>query len=147
MVNAHIPHREAQTRTILTIAPWGWYGQRVGRFLTRGYKIWDWRINEASRWLYHVKGQTMDIYTPLAIPLYANRPNCWTRSQLDVPQEEYGTICSVRNVGLAAYSVTSFSEAPPTPLVPTDFWSIIERWGNTWMRKNLTIRGDVSWLV
>jgi hypothetical protein len=89
----------------------------------------------------------MDNYTPSAIPLYANRPNCWTRSQLDVPQEEYRTICSVWNVGLAAYSVTSFSEAPPTPPVPTDFWGIIKRWGNTWMWKNLTIRGDVSWLV
>jgi hypothetical protein len=46
MVNAHIPHREAHTgqlklweQVLLTIAPQGWYGQQVGRFLTRSYKI------------------------------------------------------------------------------------------------------------
>jgi hypothetical protein len=89
----------------------------------------------------------MDMYTPSAVPLYANQPNCWTRSRLDVPQKELGIICSIQNVALAVYSMVSSSMGPPTLAPPTDFWSAVKGWGNTWMWGNLTKRGDVSWLV
>ncbi len=97
--------------------------------------------------LYHINGPVMDIYTHTAIPPYANQPKCWTRSLLDVASKELGDICTVWSVGLAAYSITLSSAGPPTPAPPTDFWSIIKGWGNTWMWDNLTIRGDITWLA
>ncbi len=69
------------------------------------------------------------------------------RSWLDVTHEEFGNICSVRNVGLAVYSVISSAAGPPTPAAPTDFWSVVKGWGNTWMWDNLIIRGDVTWFT
>ncbi len=119
----------------------------MGWFLTKGHKIWDWHYDKDAKRVYHIKGQTMDIYTPSTVPLYANQPNCWTQSQLDVPHEELGDICSVQNAALAVYSVVSSSAGPPTLAPPTDFWRVVEGWGNTWMWDNLTLRGDVSWLV
>ncbi len=41
----------------------------------------------------------------------------------------------------------SSAAGPPTPAAPTDFWSVVEGWGNTWMWDNLIIRGDVTWLA
>jgi hypothetical protein len=140
-------HGTLWEQVLFTLAPQSRASQRVGRFLTKGHKIWDWCYDEGAKCVYHIKGQTMDIYTPSAIPQYANCPNCWTRSRLDVPHEELGKICSVQNVTLAVYSVVSSCAGPPTPAPPTDFWSMVESWGNTWMWDNLTIRGDISWLA
>ncbi len=140
-------HERLWEQVLYSLAPRHWANQSVGRFLTKGHKIWDWRYDEEAKRVYHIKGQRMDIYTPSVIPFYANQPNCWTQSWLDVTHEELGNICSVRNVGLAVYSVISSAAETPTPAAPTDFWSVVEGWGNTWMWDNLIIRGDVTWLA
>jgi len=133
-------------QVLLAIAPRGSYRQRLGRFLNKGHKIWEWQINKDSRQLYHIKGQTMDIYIPSAPAPEANRPINWTRLREEVPREDLGMICSVQNHGLAEYRVTSTSLAPVPPPAPTDFWGIIDKWGNGWMWNNLIIRGDALWL-
>jgi hypothetical protein len=89
----------------------------------------------------------MDIYTPSAIPLYANRPNFWMRSWIKVPWEELGDTCLVKPVALAVYSILSTSASPPTPIPPADFWHAIKVWGNSWMWDYVLIRGEVSWLA
>ena len=88
----------------------------------------------------------MDIYIPSAPAPEANRPINWTRLREEVPREDLGMICSVQNHGLAEYRVTSTSSAPVPPPAPTDFWGIIDKWGNGWMWNNLIIRGDALWL-
>jgi hypothetical protein len=113
----------------------------------RGHKIWEWQYHEDSNRLFHLKGLLMDIYTPSAIPQYANRPNFWTRSRIKVPWEELGDICLVKPVALLVYSVLSTSASPPNPIPPADFWHAIKVWGNSWMWDNLSIRGEVSWLA
>jgi hypothetical protein len=133
-------------KVLLSIAPQGCYGRRIGRLLTKGHKIWEWQIDEESWQLFHIKGQTMDIYMPSTIPSYANRPNCWTRSEHDRPLEEQGTICLVRNVSPIVLAVTSSSAGPPIQQLHKNLWDIIKGWGNTWIWENLTIRGEVSWL-
>ncbi len=140
-------HKRLWEQVLYSLAPRHWANQSVGQFLTKGHKIWDWRYDEEAKCVYHIKGQRMDIYTPSAVPFYANQPNCWMQSWLDVTHEEFGDICSIRNVSLAVYSVISTAAGPPTPAAPTDFWSMVEGWGNTWMWDNLIIRGGVTWLA
>jgi hypothetical protein len=84
----------------------------------------------------------MDIYTPLAIPWYSNRPNFWTRSRIGVPKEEVGDICSVKPVALAVYSILTSTAPAPAPQTPLNLWSVMEEWGETWLWDNLTLRGD-----
>jgi hypothetical protein len=43
----------------------------------------------------------MDVYKHSLVRNYANRPNCWTRSRIDVPQVDQGEICSMKDVALA----------------------------------------------
>jgi hypothetical protein len=119
-------HGTLWEQILYTLAPQSHAQQRVGRFLTKGHKIWDWRYDKDAKHVYHIKGQTMDIYTPSTIPQYANQLNCLTRSQLDVPHEEPGDICSVQKVAPAPYSVVSSSVGPPTLAPPTDFWSVVK---------------------
>jgi hypothetical protein len=70
---------------LLTITPRGRYGQRLGRFLNKGHKIWEWRIDEDSRLLFHIKGQTMDIYTPSTPAPETNHHTTWIRWRVEVP--------------------------------------------------------------
>jgi hypothetical protein len=49
-------------KVLLSIALRGHYGRRIGHLLTKGHKIWEWWIDEESWQLFHIKGQTMNIY-------------------------------------------------------------------------------------
>jgi hypothetical protein len=75
----------------------------------RHQKNWDWCYDKEGLRVYHHKGHVTDIYTPSLVPHYTQRPNCWTRAQIDVPLEEIGAYCMVKQVGLGVYSVLSHS--------------------------------------
>jgi hypothetical protein len=135
-------------REVLSLlAPRGRVQNWVGQFVFRGHKIWERQYHKDSNRLFHLKGILMDIFTPSAIPLYANRPNFWTRSRIEVPREELGDICLVKLVALVVYSVLSNSASPPIPISPADCWHAIKVWGNSWIWDNLSMRGEVSWLT
>jgi hypothetical protein len=89
----------------------------------------------------------MDIYTPSLVPDYTRRPNFWMRSQIDVPLEEKGEYCTVKQVGFGVYTVVSHTPRPQATTEPTAFWDVVESWGSTWMWDNLKIMGDISWIA
>ncbi len=77
--------------------------------------------------MYHHKGQVKDIYTPSVVPTYVNRPNCWSRSRVDVPLEDIGDICTVKEVGnIGVHNVASYAPRPPIRTTPTNFWEVIQ---------------------
>jgi hypothetical protein len=53
---------------LLAIAPQGRLQNKIGRFLTRGQKIWKWRYDEESQRVFHHKGNSKDVYTPSLVP-------------------------------------------------------------------------------
>jgi hypothetical protein len=91
----------------------------------------------------------MDIYTPSLVPCYTRCPNCWMQSQIDVPLEEKGEYCTVKQVslGLGVYTVVSHAPRPQATAEPMAFWDMVESWGSTWMWDNLRITGDISWIA
>jgi hypothetical protein len=98
--------------------------------------------------VYHHKGQVMDIYTPLVVPTYVNRPNCWSRSRVDVPLEDIGEICMMKEVGnIGVHNVALYAPRPPIRTTPTNFWEVIQGWGNKWLWDNLVITRDTSWIA
>jgi hypothetical protein len=89
----------------------------------------------------------MDVYEPSLVRNYANPPNCWMHSRIDVPQVDQGKICSMKDVALAVKSIILHSSQPPIQASPTTFWEVIRGWGNTWMWDNLSITGDLDWIA
>jgi hypothetical protein len=67
----------------------------------------------------------MDVYKPSLVRNYANRPNCWMRLRIDVPQIDQGKICSIKDVALAAKSIILHLPQPPIQASPTTFWEVI----------------------
>ena len=89
----------------------------------------------------------MDLYGPSLVRNYANRPNCWTRSRIDITLNECRKICSMKDVALAGKSIILHSPQPPTQATPSTFWEVIRGWGNTWMWDNLAITGNLDWIA
>jgi hypothetical protein len=140
-------HLKLWRQVLYAIAPRGRLQDQIGRFTTKGCKIWEWRYDEASNKVYHLKGIVMDVYGPSLVRNYANRPNCWTRLRIDIPLNECGEICSMKDEALVVKSIILHSPRPPTQATPLTFWEVIRGWGNTWMWDNLAITGNLDWIA
>ena len=140
-------HLHLWRQVLYAIAPRGQVQNRVGRFITKGHKIWEWQYNEDTMKVFHLKGMVMDVYEPSLVRNYANRPNCWTRSRIDIPLVDRGEICSMKDMALVVKSIISHSPRPPAQVTPSTFWEVIRGWGNTWLWDNLSIMGDPDWIA
>ncbi len=68
---------------LMAVAHQGRLQDCLGRFIHKGHKIRPWQYNEENAKLFHLKGSTMDIYTPSQVPRFSRHPNCWTRSRIN----------------------------------------------------------------
>ena len=100
--------------------------------------------NRVLRWREDGK---MDVYTPSLVPRFSSRPNCWTRARIGMPREECATICSMKEVGLAVWSVCSSAELSQAPASPQTFLDVIREWGYEWLWTNLRLVGPLDWLA
>jgi hypothetical protein len=82
-------------QALCLIAPRGRPQQQLGKFVSKGHKIWDWRYDLENSCLYHVRGSVMDIYNPLLVPGHTRRANRWTCARIDQPRQDFGTMCTV----------------------------------------------------
>ena len=122
--------------------------RRLGRFKSRDHKIWEYRYDEEANEILHLKStSTMDIYFKSLVPRYNNRPNCYTRGRIDVPLENRGVICSIKQVALAVIGVQSTTTPLPDKITATSFWEIVQSWGQTWLWDNIQLSGDLNWLA
>jgi hypothetical protein len=118
----------------------------LGRFLRDGHKLWEWRYCEESNRLLKYNGGEMDIYTPSELPRYINRPNCWTRSRINQVAVRHGVICSVAPVSLAVWKITSHAPPEQVETQPQSLQEVFEKWGCSWLWKDLKWQGDDDWL-
>jgi hypothetical protein len=135
-------------QVLYAVAPRGWVQTRVGRFLKKGHKVWEWRYSKEDMKVYQHKGHIMDIYCPSMVPTYVNRPNFWSRTRVDVPLKEVRKICTMKEVGnIGVHIVSLHTPMPPIKAAPCNFWEAIHGGGNTWLWDNLVDSGDTSWIA
>ena len=121
--------------------------RRVGKFHLKSFKIWEYRYDEEQNQILYLQGNVMDVYSPLLVPRYSNRPNCFTRSRIDAPLKSRGKICTIKQVSLAVIGVLSSTDSAPEKEKPQSFWEIVRNWGQTWLWDNLVISGDIEWIA
>ena len=131
---------------INTIAPRGRRSDSLGLHIREGHKIWAWRLDTHNNRLYHKKGDTMDMYGPSTTHELARRPNTWSLTEENIINREVGDYCSV-NVTQRFVNILSHTRPFLEPSLPSDFWEVILRWGNTWIWESLHIVGGPSWLT
>jgi hypothetical protein len=131
--------------TLFLIGPRSRLTNSIGHFTCEGHKIWPWRMDVGVNRLYHLKENSMDVYSLSTDPTLGRRPNIWTMTEADVERRETGDLClvkeSVRFVNVLCHVQPSLPRR-----APAEFWDVIREWGETWMWDLLHISGNTSWL-
>ena len=89
----------------------------------------------------------MDVYTQSLVPRYTRRPNCWTRARISVPAVDCPILCTMKEVGLAVWSMCSYAVATPAQQTPQTFWDVMVEWGYDWLWADLKLVGPSDWLA
>ena len=89
----------------------------------------------------------MDVYVPSLVLGYMRRPNCWTRARIDVPAENCHDLCTVKETGLAVWSIRSYTAPARTQRALQSFWEVMVEWGYDWLWTDLKVVGPSDWLA
>jgi hypothetical protein len=130
------------SQAIRNIVPAEGIIDRLGPFRHNDYKIWEWQYNLEEQRIMHVYGDKMDVYT---------RPGDnrrWEMVQEEVPLEEGGQPCSVREAPNGSVRLISTQQVPSgEEQLPETIQEVLEEWGNGWLWKSLRMTGTDEWLV
>ena len=85
----------------------------------------------------HFKGEVMDVYRPSSLPRMVNVVNRWTRTRIGQELEQWGQVCTIREVELAVVAVVSNADPSREEIMPTKIKEVFKEWGCTWMWKSL----------
>jgi hypothetical protein len=122
---------------------------RVGSFISRGHKLWDWLLHERKGELYQVRGEEVLVYwqdggdnwqTRRARRWHLDRVRRWGGRYAD-------KVCTVdlnSNTGKAI--ITAQAAGPRDDLAPTRFQDVLVRWGRMWMWEILKWYGKNNWI-
>lgn len=89
----------------------------------------------------------MDVYTQSLVPGFTRRPNCWTRSRIDVPAADNGVLCTVRVAAPAVKAICSYAPRAPAPPVPASFWEVLVKWDCLWLWESVQLVGPTNWIA
>ena len=69
--------------------------------------------------LIHFKGDVMDVYRPSNIPRMVNVANRWTSRRIGKYPEQFGQVCTFRELELVVVAVVSNADPPREEIMPT----------------------------
>lgn len=100
-------------RALRQLVPVEGLSVRLGRFLRKGYKLWESRVCPHERYLLDYTGSTMDVYV-----LSSNTRRRWRKEESGCKIEVLGVPCSVRQghndtVAIVSVAPPQDSETPP----------------------------------
>ena len=87
-------------------------------------------------------------YEPSQVVGIGRRPNHWTKTEEGVDaQQMHGTPCSTRELCRGGRTITSEVGDTPREDATMDILGVLRSWGGLWMWEDLTLIGDVVWLL
>lgn len=119
---------------------------RLGTFTAPSHKIWEWRWNQATREIYHIKGDMMDTYREVSLRtnVCSNRFSLATR---DTPVHETEVACSVAHTRGGYLRPISFGELCSPPPALLNIEEVLNQWGCTWLWDQIETTGSYGWVV
>ena len=115
---------------------------RLGRFLHRATKKWEWRLNSEERYLLRYQKGSMGVYVPAG-----NTLRRWKQEEIGRKEEIMGRPCSVRQCFNGTVAITSEAQLPQTMAPSGTILDVLSEWGNVWVWKTLRLIGDDNWLL
>jgi hypothetical protein len=110
--------------TLFSMAPCGRLTNHIGHFTHEGNKIWPWQMDVRTNRHYHLKENSMDIYSLLTNPNLGHRPNSWMVTEVDMVRRETGDICLIKESTWLMNVLCHTQPSPPRRAL-VEFWDVI----------------------
>jgi len=129
------------------IANEGRWRRRLGTFLTKGHKVWEWKVDDVNILRHRGRDGIIRRYSERTGARATRRANTWQLDRRDSRQEFSGNICSVRASEGGGVTVVSRARFARTKQKALHFTEILKEWGNAWPWENLSWTGEDDWVV
>ena len=127
------------------LAPRGRVRRKVGRFIDKPHRVWDWRLSRDGLRLFRCKGLKMDVYVRTNAE-GSRGLNRFTLDEEDQPVEEAGDYCTVEETALGTMKVKTRGEVETEEGAPLNFLDVLREWGQTWMWDDMQVIGGTEWI-
>jgi hypothetical protein len=111
----------------------------IGLHLRQGHKIWLWKYDIETLQLFHIKGDTADLYEPALGEGARSRANHYVCTEEGTSVAPRGGPCTIASAGEGILKIISFTNNPPPAVEPSTFQEVLQEWGYTWMWEGLKL--------
>ena len=114
----------------------------IGLHLRQGHKIWSWKYDIETLQLFHLKGDTANLYEPALGEGARTWANCYVCTEEGTSVAPRGGPCTIASAGEGILKIISFTNNPPPAVEPSTFQEVLQEWGYTWMCEGLKLSGE-----
>jgi hypothetical protein len=112
-------------RALKQLVPGEGLAVRLGRFLHKGYKVWQWRVCLEEQYLLRYDENSMAVFEPAS-----ESRRKWKQLHEAVDKEIMGVPCTVRKNTHGTVSITSVAAAPMSEFMPESLFEVLQEWVN-----------------
>jgi hypothetical protein len=134
-------HLQLWKQALTQLAPGGRRPHRLGRFLAKAHKIWEWRFDSFLDTVHHQVGHNVDLYSASSEPSNRGRHRRYTYYATIPNVISEASFCTVKTPTSTTVLMNSHSLPPPPIPSPNTFLEVLQEWGCTWLWENLRIIG------
>ena len=111
----------------------------LGKFEHPGHKRWDWRYCPTEDAIFHIDYSSNQIHTYSSEGRGRQRYYALVTST-SIEEGSVGTqLCTVKEVEDGKVQLLSHTPMAPQAVLPDDFIEVLEKWGHTWIWKEMRI--------
>jgi hypothetical protein len=129
------------------IANEGRWRRRLGDFVAKGHKVWEWKVDDANILRHRGNDVTVGKFRERIGARATRRASTWHPDGRDSRQAFAGNICSVRATEGCGVTVDSRAQPARIKQGATHFIEVLREWGNAWLWENLSWTGNDDWVV
>ena len=98
--------------------------------------------NIESLQLFHLKGESADLYDPALGEGARTRANRYVRTDEGTKVAQRGGSCTITSAGAGMIKIIAFTDNPPPTVESGTFQEVLHEWGHTWIWEGLKLSGE-----
>jgi hypothetical protein len=134
-------HFSLWKEALLQLAPNGRRCHRLGKYLTEGHKIWNWRYNADTSEILHRTGNEVQVYSLGSGTGRSSRSQTYSLSTTREQNHEEGELCSVKIIADETVQLISHSPCAVAEEEADTFLDVLKKWKGKWMWENMVVSG------
>jgi hypothetical protein len=134
-------HFSLWKEALLQLAPNGRRRHRLGKYLTEGHKIWNWRYYADHSEILHRTGNEVQVFRLGSSTGRSSRSQTYSYSSTREQNSEEGELCSVKIISDETVQLISHAPCAVAEEEVDTFLDVLKKWKGKWMWENLVVSG------